>query len=131
MWIGLLCIIGCYGLSVAVLHLLLGDRKGRGKKPANVLLITKNNQNQIEWVIRSLFFFSRMKGSQVTATIIDEGSSDDTKEIIERLSHTHSIELQIQTDFDAIGRFLRQHDDDPVVIVHLSNRGDLVKIPVI
>ena len=35
--------------------------RGGSKKPANVLLVTKNNQNQIEWYIRSLFFFSRFK----------------------------------------------------------------------
>ncbi|KRE97969.1 hypothetical protein ASG89_29135 [Paenibacillus sp. Soil766] len=129
MWIGLLCIFGCYGLSVTVLHLLL--RKGTKKKPATVLLVTKNNQNQIEWVIRSLFFFSRVRGNQVKATIIDEGSSDDTREIIERLSQTYALELRLQSDYDAVDRFLSQHDEDPVVLVHLSNREELVKIPVV
>lgn len=129
MWIGLLCIFGCYGVSIIVLHLLL--RKGTAKKPATVLLVTKNNQNQIEWVIRSLFFFSRVRGNQVKATIIDEGSSDDTREIIERLSHTYALELRLQSDYDAVDRFLSQHDEDPVVLVHLSNREELVKIPVV
>ncbi|OAS14536.1 hypothetical protein [Paenibacillus oryzisoli] len=129
MWIGLLCIFGCYGVSIIVLHLLL--RKGTMKKPATVLLVTKNNQNQIEWVIRSLFFFSRVRGNQVKATIIDEGSSDDTREIIERLSHTYALELRLQSDYDAVDRFLSQHDEDPVVLVHLSNREELVKIPVV
>ncbi|CAH1215884.1 hypothetical protein PAECIP111891_04331 [Paenibacillus allorhizoplanae] len=131
MWIGLLCIFGCYGVSIIVLHLLLGTRKGTKKKPATVLLVTKNNQNQIEWVIRSLFFFSRVRGNQVKATIIDEGSSDDTREIIERLSQTYALELRLQSDYDAVDRFLSQHDEDPVVLVHLSNREELVKIPVI
>jgi hypothetical protein len=131
MWIGLLCIFACYGVSISMLHLLFGTRKGTKKKPATILLVTKNNQNQIEWVIRSLFFFSRVKGNQVKATIIDEGSSDDTKEIIERLSQTYALELRFQTDYDAVDRFLSQHEEDPVVLVHLSNREELVKIPVI
>ena len=131
MWIGLLCIFGCYGVSIVMLHLLFGARKGTKKKPATILLVTKNNQNQIEWVIRSLFFFSRIKGNQVKATIIDEGSSDDTREIIERLSQKYTLELRFQAEYDAIDRFLSQHDEDPVVLVHLSNREDLVKIPVI
>jgi hypothetical protein len=129
MWIGLLWILGCYGISIAVLHLLFGTRKGGSKKPAKVLLVTKNNQNQIEWYIRSLFFFSRVKGYEVTATIFDEGSSDDTRKIIERLSHTYLLDLRYQTDYEAVDQFLRQHGD-PVVIVHLSNRQDLMKIPV-
>ncbi|OCT13144.1 hypothetical protein A8709_20580 [Paenibacillus pectinilyticus] len=131
MWIGLLCILGCYGVSIIMLHLLFGSRKGNAKKPASILLVTKNNQNQIEWIIRSLFFFSRVKGSHVTATVIDEGSSDDTRAIIERLSQTYSLELRVQSDYDAVDRFLSQHDEDPVVIVHLSNREDFVKVPVI
>lgn len=130
MWIGLLWILSCYGISIAVLHLLFGIRKGRSKKPTNVLLVTKNNQNQIEWYIRSLFFFSRVKGNEVTATIVDEGSSDDTRRIIERLSHIHSLELRYQSDYDAVDHYLRQHDNEPVIVVHLSNREDLVKIPV-
>ncbi|MGG1552433.1 hypothetical protein [Paenibacillus ferrarius] len=130
MWIGLLGIIGCYGISIALIHLLFGIRNKRGKKPTNVVLVTKNNQSQIEWVIRSMFFFSRIKGKPVKATIIDEGSSDETREIIERLSQTHALDFRIQTDFDAIDRFLREHDDDPVVLIHLSNREDLVRVPV-
>ncbi|MDU0205683.1 hypothetical protein ACYEXS_16035 [Paenibacillus sp. MAH-36] len=130
MWIGLLWILGCYGISIAVLHLLFGARKGRKKKPAKVLLITKNNQNQIEWYIRSLFFFSGLKGYEVTATIYDEGSSDDTRQIIERLSHTHLLNLRYQMDFGAVDQFVSEHEGEPVVVVHLSNREDLVKIPV-
>ncbi|MDQ0902953.1 MULTISPECIES: hypothetical protein [unclassified Paenibacillus] len=130
MWIGLLWILGCYGISIAVLHLLLGTRRGGSKKTANVLLVTKNNQNQIEWYIRSLFFFSRFKGNEVKATIFDEGSSDDTRKIIERLSHSHLLELRYLTDYDAVDHYLRQHDSEPVTVVHLSSREDLVKIHV-
>ncbi|WNR44685.1 hypothetical protein [Paenibacillus roseipurpureus] len=130
MWIGMLCIFGCYGASIIIMHLLLGARKG-SKKPTTIVLVTKNNQSQIEWVIRSLFFFSKVKGSQVTATVFDEGSSDDTQEIVERLSQTYAVELRVQFEYDAIDRFLSQHEDDPVVIVHLSNREEAVKIPVL
>lgn len=129
MWIGLLWILGCYGISIAVLHLLFGARKG-SKKPAKVLLVTKNNQNQIEWYIRSLFFFSGLKGYEVSATIYDEGSSDDTRQIIERLSHTHMLDLCYETEYDAAQQFIDQHEGEAVVVVHLSNREEMVKIPV-
>ncbi|MFD0696229.1 hypothetical protein ACFQZT_19370 [Paenibacillus sp. GCM10027628] len=131
MWIGLLWIVGCYGISIAVLHILFRIRKGRNKKQAKVLLVTKNNQNQIEWYIRSLFFFSRVKGSQVNAAIFDEGSSDDTLKIIERLSHTHLLEIYHQADDEFVDDYLRQHENEPLIVVNLSNREDLVKIPVV
>ncbi|TXK80957.1 hypothetical protein [Paenibacillus sp. N3.4] len=131
MWIGLLWILGCYGISIALLHLLLGSRKGGNRKEANILLVTKNNQNQIEWYIRSLFFFSRVKGNEVTATIFDEGSTDDTMKIIERLSHTHLLKLRCQTEHDAIDEYLHQHGDERLIVVNLSNREDLVKMPIV
>ncbi|UKS26126.1 hypothetical protein LOZ80_32025 [Paenibacillus sp. HWE-109] len=130
MWIGLLWILGCYGISIAVLHLLIGNRKGKGKKPTKILLVTKNNQNQIEWYIRSLFFFSRVKGNEVTATIFDEGSSDDTRKIIERLSYTHSLNLNQGTDSSSVDDYLSRNEQEALIVVHLSNREDLVKFPV-
>ncbi|MEC0227881.1 hypothetical protein [Paenibacillus alba] len=129
MWVGLLWILGCYGISIAVLHLLFGNQKGKSKKQTKILLVTKNNQNQIEWYIRSLFFFTRLKGNEVTATIFDEGSSDDTRKIIERLSHTHLLDLHGGADSSTVDNYLLQHESEALIVVHLSNREDLVKIP--
>ena len=88
-------------------------------------------KTKLNGYIRSLFFFSRFKGNEVKATIFDEGSSDDTRKIIERLSHSHLLELRYQTDYDAVDHYLRQHDNEPVTVVHLSSREDLVKIPLV
>lgn len=129
MWIGLLWILGCYGISIAVLHLWFGARKGRNKKPAKVLLVTKITKIKLNGIF-ARYFFSGLKGYEVTATIYDEGSSDDTRQIIERLSHTHLLDLRYQMDFDTVDQFMSQHEGEPVVVVHLSNREDLVKIPV-
>ncbi|MFC5448797.1 hypothetical protein [Paenibacillus aestuarii] len=131
MWMGLLWIVGCYGISIAVLHILFSTRKGRSKKQAKVLLVTKNNQNHIEWYIRSLFFFSRVKGGQVTAAIFDDGSSDETLKIIERLSHTHVLEVYHRADDEFVDDYLRRHENEPLIIVNLSNREDIVDIPVV
>ncbi|UJF33235.1 hypothetical protein [Paenibacillus hexagrammi] len=129
MWIGLLWIVGCYGISIAVLHILFGTRKERSRNPARVLVITKNNENQIEWYLRSLFFFSRFKGRELQTTILDEGSSDDTIKIIERLSHTHSIELGSDLAYRSVDDYLGQHEKDSVIVVNLSNQTDLAEIP--
>ncbi|NEW08860.1 hypothetical protein GK047_22955 [Paenibacillus sp. SYP-B3998] len=131
MWIGLLWIVGCYGISIAVLHILFGARRGGSKKHSRVLLVTKNNQNQIEWYIRSLYFFSRVKSTGVTAIIFDQSSSDDTMNIIERLSRTHRLEVYSQTDDQSIDRYLLLHEDEPLIVVNLINREDLVEIPMV
>lgn len=129
MWIGLLWIVGCYGLSIAVLHILFGSRKASSKKAARVLLITKNNENQIEWYIRSLFFFSRVKGWELQTTVIDKGSSDDTLKIIERLSHTFPLEICSDSNYESVDYYLHQHEMEAVIVVNISNREELIEIP--
>jgi hypothetical protein len=94
MWIVLLSIIGSYGLCVAMLHLLLGTARLQSVPPTRVVLITSNNQKHIEWVVRSLFFWSWLKGRHIAATIVDKNSTDDTLKIVERLAHTHPLEIQ-------------------------------------
>jgi hypothetical protein len=130
MWIGLLWILGCYGISVAVLHICLGTYLQKTKKAAKILLITKNNQAQIEWYIRSMFFFSRLRGRDLTVTILDEGSTDDTGKIIERLCYIHRMDLEWCSPEQSLDDLLRAHLDDPVILVNLSNKEEMTRIPV-
>ncbi|MCD1260854.1 hypothetical protein B5M42_018795 [Paenibacillus athensensis] len=129
MWIGLLWIVGCYGVSIALLHILFGIRRNVAKKSTRVVLITKNNQNHIEWYIRSLFFFSNMRGKPIAATVLDEGSSDDTISIVRRLAQTHEVRLETLSSQATLENWLEKHDKDPVIVMHLGNRDDLQKIP--
>jgi len=94
MWVVLLSIVGCYALCVAMIHLIYGSAKLQSVPPTQIVLITNNNQTHIEWVVRSLFFSSWLKGKQIAATIVDKNSTDDTLKIIERLSHTHPLEIR-------------------------------------
>lgn len=129
MWIGLLWIVGSYGAGIVVVHLLFGTHQEKPAKKARVLLITKNNATQIEWYIRSMFFFSKLKGREIAATILDEGSTDDTMKIIERLSHTQMLDVQVWPVNESVDEVLRAHEEDDWVVVHISNRVDIVKMP--
>ena len=129
MWIGLLWIVGCYGISIAVLHLLYETRKRRAPVAARVLLITHNNQTQIEWYIRSLFFASRIKGRNIAATVLDEGSTDETLRIIERLSYTHTMDVSVSLPEASKDELLQTCEYEGVMVVRLGNGEDLIKIP--
>jgi hypothetical protein len=129
MWIGLLWIVGCYGISIALLHLCFGKQQVLKRKAVKVLLITKNNQTQIEWYIRSLFFVSRLRGRELSATILDEGSTDETLKIIERLSHTHHMELEWCGPDQTLDDLLIAYESDPVILVNLGGKEELTKIP--
>jgi hypothetical protein len=127
MWIGLLWILGCYGLSIAVLHVGFSMRLKKANKAINVLVITQNNQNEIEWYIRSMFFFSRLKGRDLKARIVDEGSTDETLQIIERLSHT--MDLVIGSSGESLEELLRMYENEPVILVKLGNKEEMSEIP--
>lgn len=129
MWIGLLWIIGCYGTSIALLHIGFGLRSRKSKQTARVLLITRNNAIQIEWYIRSLFFFSRMKGRELIVTILDDGSADDTIRIIERLSRSYKLNVELCSPENSLDEWLRAYEEEPIVVVRLGNREELVNIP--
>lgn len=131
MWIGLLLILGCYGISIALLHVCFGNHRDLRRKATKVFLITHNNQTQIEWYIRSLFFFSRLRGRNLTATILDEGSTDETIKIIERLSHTYRMNLEWCTPGQSLDDLLRVHESEPVIVVNLANKEEFSKIPLI
>lgn len=93
MWIVLLSFVGSYALCVLLLHWLYGLGKLQSVPPTRILLITSNNQQQIEWVLRSLFFRSQLRGKNIRTTIVDKSSTDDTMKIIERLSREHPLEI--------------------------------------
>ncbi|MBP1992634.1 hypothetical protein [Paenibacillus eucommiae] len=129
MWIGLLWIFGCYGISIALLHIWFGFKNNKQRSAAQVLLITRNNQSQIEWYIRSMFFFSRIRGRELQVTILDEGSTDETMRIIERLSHTYCMDIKWCLPDKSLDDFLEAHGDEAVIVVHLSNRKEIQEIP--
>lgn len=59
------------------------------------ILFTNQNQLRIEWYIRSLLFLSWLKGRTITITLIDEGSTDETLEIVQKLSLQCKADIQI------------------------------------
>ncbi len=129
MWIGLLWIFGSYGASIALLHLIYGNRKRKRNQAARVLLVTKNNQMHIEWYIRSLFFFSRIKGRDIAAMVLDEGSTDETIQIIERLSNRYRLDVEVYPYGRSLDQLLLAYDSDDLLVVNISNRDDLAEIP--
>lgn len=128
MWIGLLWIIGCYGLSVAILHFIFGLTKAKPRQSSHFLLITKNNGLHIEWYIRSLHVFSWLRGRQVKVTILDEGSTDDTLPILERMAGQARIELEFLASGTSTEEWLSQFEEGEIRVIPLSGREYLVEM---
>jgi hypothetical protein len=122
MWIVLLSIVGSYALCVLLLHWLYGLGRLQTVPPTRILLITNNNQKHIEWVLRSLFFRSHLKGTNIRTTIIDKSSTDDTIKIIERLSHKHPLEIHRFSPATPLEEVMLQYPKDAAIFQ--VNRND-------
>lgn len=89
----LLWIVGCYGLAVAVVHLVYRfQNKLRGEKPApwiHVVIVSHNDERHMEWIIRAYCWFAWLKGRRLKFTVVDQRSTDDTAAIISKLMHQH------------------------------------------
>src|SRR5260370_785384 len=93
MVIGLLWIFGIYGFCTACIHVLHWygrvvntgrDVEYSKRKTIYVVLVTLNNQLQIEWYVRSYLMVSLLRGRLIDLTVFDAGSTDDTLPIVER-----------------------------------------------
>ncbi|GAA4873922.1 hypothetical protein GCM10023310_61970 [Paenibacillus vulneris] len=121
MMLGLLWIFGSYAASIALVHWCYRRRRRTGRNETHFLLVTHNNENQVEWYIRSLLFFSRFKGRDVHLTIADEGSTDETLAIAEQFRKEHNLEILTLEGLESWDEWIRQHEDKQVIVVRLAN----------
>ena len=82
--IGLLLI----GLAVVVMILVIQALLKRGLPvklpPADLVVLTYNSAHQIEGIIRSSLRSARKEGQDLRVYVIDEGSNDDTLQIVDK-----------------------------------------------
>ena len=129
---GMICIIGIYGLGILLVHAAFGrTRRLRDEtrcRSKHYVLISKQNQFQIEWVLRALFLFSWLKGSNFKITVIDEGSTDDTLTIIDKLTKDYHVDLEWLPKPSQPVEYRNLFPSSQTVIVRLSHGEDLQKI---
>lgn len=131
---GMLWIIGIYGISMSLVHIahLLMKQKDRQDQSTHYILISNHNQLQIEWYIRSLLFFSWMRGKTSHITIMDQGSTDETLDIIHKLSLQCRVEIRVLQGIEDIGAYLKisrlQLFPDNTIVIDLNNEEDLNQI---
>ncbi|MDR6225564.1 hypothetical protein [Desmospora profundinema] len=83
---GTLLIIGSGGLIACFYRILCFPFRTRSGR---LVLVTRNNQGTIEWIIRSFFFWRRMSGKPEDLVCLDAGSLDDTGPILLRLKRRY------------------------------------------
>ena len=55
----------------------------------HLVVVTRNSQRTVEWVVRSYFYWSWLRGRACQISCLDTGSSDDTLMILRRLKYRY------------------------------------------
>ncbi|WP_025027187.1 glycosyltransferase [Caldalkalibacillus mannanilyticus] len=78
-------LMAAYGVTVCWVQICRWLHVPRKESAVYYCIYTYNSQEKIEWVMRSLFYLSRLEGRSFHYYIADAGSTDDTLKIIEKL----------------------------------------------
>ncbi|MEV5029671.1 hypothetical protein [Paenibacillus sp. LPE1-1-1.1] len=148
----LLLVIGCYALAALSVHLAYRIWRRRQQSSKHYVLVAGDRQKNMEWYVRSLFYFSRRMGKDVRLTIVDRGVTDETLAIVERLARdgkevrVHTKGTAPNTENDDSKRSQAKGVDgtqllwllqaegvvsnaDHAVLIDLQNPSDLSKMP--
>ncbi|MFX3631587.1 MAG: hypothetical protein ACE3L7_02605 [Candidatus Pristimantibacillus sp.] len=148
----LLAVVGCYALVAALVHLAHWISVGKKRVRKHYVLVAHDQHMNMEWFLRSFFAFSRRMGTDVKLTVVDEGSTDQTTDIVERLGHrgvgatvyvgdeggskSQNDRKRSQMDDEDAERLLWKlqsegiiTSSDHAVLVDLQNPSDLSKMP--
>lgn len=132
MLLTLLWIVLSYALAVAAVHLAFHWRKkhasGTTNRVVQYVLVTKQNQSQIEWVVRALMLYAWLQGKTLQLTIIDEDSTDLTIPIAQRLTMDQYIDVNIVNHTEWKSEPERMALATPISI-RLNDPDDWVKLP--
>ena len=105
----LLWILAVYGAAVILVHVLHARRERRSESSKHLklhyVLVMSNHERQVEWYLRALSLYALLSGTRVRVTVLDDGSEDQTMQIVERLSGLSGIELSYGdwTEYDGAG----------------------------
>ncbi|MEK4513092.1 hypothetical protein [Paenibacillus sp. FSL K6-2524] len=87
-----------YGLAAVLVHVFHSRylrSKRKGNKQIHYILVTHNHENQMEWYLRALSWYARLRGESLRVTVLDEGSQDDTLAIMQRMQNMSGMDLTV------------------------------------
>ncbi|GIQ71238.1 hypothetical protein DUZ99_13170 [Xylanibacillus composti] len=125
---GMLLILSIYGLSILAVHVIYAGYAASGKETAHFVLVCRDNEQQLEWIVRTLRWFHWLHGKSVDITLIDQGSADQTMEMAAKMEDEGWVRLnRLQTagDYDEYERLLAERT---CLVLNLNRREDLASL---
>jgi len=127
---GIFVVLGLYGVGIAAVHLAWlfqhrpKDVRVSATKPLRYIFICRNNEQVIEWYVRSFLLYAWLNGEALELFIIDRGSTDHTPRIIERFANRGVVHVIDEQTLRANPAFKQQS-----VIMELGRQEELGNIP--
>lgn len=89
-------IIGCYLFSAAMVHAVHRWNPHWQRSSIHYVLVTKDSEARAELVLRAISLYAWLCGKEARITVVDEGSKDQTLDIMERLDVHQRMQI-VQT----------------------------------
>ncbi|MFD3259359.1 hypothetical protein ACE3MQ_12180 [Paenibacillus lentus] len=130
-------ILFSYGVAGVLVHFFHSRNlkyKPISRKRVHYILVAHNHENQMEWYLRALMWYSCLRAQSLRVTILDEGSQDDTLAIIERMKYANGMNLtvigtaEIQDEHEFI-RHSNPDDGEQSKFIDLRIPQEAAKIP--
>lgn len=125
-----------YGLAALLVHLLhrrFLRNEAKDVFATHYILVTRDHGHQMEWYIRALSWYAKIRGECIRVTVLDQESKDDTRAILERLYYESEVSLDIMDMPDAPDRLLSKNpelaDRENQIHVDLRVPQEADKIP--
>jgi len=81
----LLAIFAAYALGIGLVHLLRWRCHWGREETSHAVIVTRDAGGTVEWHLRAFAFGQWLRARHTKITLIDEGSTDDTVRIAERI----------------------------------------------
>jgi len=116
---GLLMILGAYGISAAIIHVLHAcSRRMNEQETYQLVVVTRDSAAKIEWYLYSYLFVSWLRGRQTAITVFDDCSMDDTVPIVRKVAEPRP-NVKLYETTEELDRFLEEHESQPLLLLHL------------
>lgn len=141
----LVLILLIYGVGAAVVHLMYirqavqAYRYGedayalsREHRATRYIVITSNNGDRVEWVIRSLSILAWLHRRPLHVTVLDDESIDDTLPILTRMMRYSHMDISvISSRFSSGNPVLPEPGGEKQVVIDLRKSNLLAEIPLV
>lgn len=119
MIVGLLLFFGLYGLAAVLVHSWHALEKNKKRRRViRFILITRNNEQHMEWYLRSLRFFGKWRGRHAAIAVFDDGSTDDTLQIVRKVERGRD-DVELYEGLEELDRCMDDWQGERLIVLSL------------